>query len=165
MTDDRRRLAGVMASAGLSSRSVAAEILFLLPEPFIRAYEELYNEAWGIAAGGRGDGGKGKNGTVEAAGVGGRSGRIKDRPTEKLSLQVKSKRALEVKKRVDKKLRLLVGEMGLDDGEKDGEGGNGRKVKGCRVCGLFTGIGWNYCARCGAKLSLDPEGVAVDNPE
>lgn len=51
---DRKKLAEVLASAGVDAGRVAIEILYLLPEGFVREYERLFHDALTTGEEGRG---------------------------------------------------------------------------------------------------------------
>jgi hypothetical protein len=147
-----RRLTEIMSSAGVDSSRASLEVLYLLPREFLRGYAELFERALKLGEGG--GGARGGEGELEkrAAGravdkgkrpmLGGGSGAKR----YKEYWVVKDEGALNLKTRVDKRLRGLGREVMLELSEgKDSEGSRIR----CGRCGRIMSKDWNFCAGCG----------------
>jgi hypothetical protein len=141
LTEDRlrRRLAEILGAAGVPSGTIAAQVLFLMPQDFADAYQELFHRALkgaegegGGAGRGVGDGGAPDPEPLEAAERRLREQRRGNAPSgmrvrssqEVASLRargggkrhrdhwtIRSEEALEQKRRVDRKLRRLGREI------------------------------------------------------
>lgn len=136
----RRRYADLLASAGVNSGRLSLEVLYLLPEEFVREYIELFWEAL------REDISTGKSGGENPIKKQGefRKGKLKrDRETGELTpgsargaqgggkkyrnhWLIRSEFALEVKQRVDRKLVRMIGITRRDVKRELQEGGRGR---------------------------------------
>lgn len=148
----RRRLAEVLSSAGVDSSRVAVEVLYMLPQEFVRGYEDLFHRALVVP----GDRGRGESDAREAElgkargkaarKAGGRAGRG--------GFEVRNTRALGEKERIDRKLRGLARTMrdsanagtGKEQVVRCGEGGTVEDVRGC---GKWLEKGWKWCPYCG----------------
>lgn len=166
------RFTELMASGGVGYNQIAKEVLFFLPSGFLTAYEQL----WYRGLAGKDDGGVGARGaaTAEQARVGKASGKGLQglggakRKTYKKYWVIADERSLELKDRIDKRLRSMAREMeeflaGVEVGEarggragggSGGSGGSGgqRRALGCAGCGRMVAIGWRFCAGCGQPV-------------
>jgi hypothetical protein len=160
----RRRLQQRLASGGVRQREVAFEVMWWLPREFVEAYERLFLRALSLGDEGVNPGGDGVDeGRIVAkvkAGLRGKAGSMAAQgggKRYKTEWIVKDERALEVKARVDRRLRRLVdgvwdqvlkesrgstpGETHGSRGGSGGEGielremGKGKVRKVCRECG------------------------------
>lgn len=163
-----RALAEILSAAGVVSSRIATEVLFLLPGAFLDVYEEAFDLALKapIVAPGEGQaqaGALGKapgmtnavRGTVSGVSGGGKK--------YKRIWVIKDEDVLNLKERVDKKLRALGREMrdSLDQIErmKKAEAGHGRDAvketqetgTRCRQCGRLQSFEHNYCSHCGRR--------------
>lgn len=145
-----KRFTEMMASAGVGYNQMAKELLYFLPKQFLEAYEQLWYRGFaGKDDGGAGAGGPGRI-ADEAARVGKASGKGLQglggakRKTYKKYWVIADEQALELKDRMDKRLRSMAREIkdlliGLDAEE------NGGKVDRCASCGRILQVGWNHC--------------------
>lgn len=149
-----KRFTEMMASAGVGYNQMAKELLFFLPKSFLDAYEQL----WYRGFAGKDDGGTGARGaaTAEQARVGKASGKGLQglggakRKTYKKYWVIADEHALEVKDRMDKRLRGMAREIkdmlaGIDEDAR--RGGSSR----CPECGRILQAGWKFCPNDGAK--------------
>jgi hypothetical protein len=175
-----RRLVETMSAAGLSEGSISREILFLLPRDFVMAYEALYHRAVRTGLEGRRDievevtdkKGEGTGeyetlgGVVKARGgrrsrlaegesLGGMAGARKGK-AYKQAWTVADERALDLKHKMDKRLRKIAREVKVFlEGEMEGSTGEGgeqeRKKCAGKGCGKWLEHGWKYCPFCGGR--------------
>jgi hypothetical protein len=160
------RFADMMSSAGVPVTRMALESLYFLPRDFVNAYAEMFTTA--LTGDDGGAGAKGKAGERTAA-----LGRA-ERKTHggggkkyKKYWVVADERALELKERIDKRLRSIAREVMTElQGGADGAGGagesggvNGHRVDGgrtadgkCAKCHRFCAGAWKFCANCGSSL-------------
>lgn len=157
----------MMAAGGVDHRRMAQELLFFLPRNFCDAYERLWYR--GVAAKGT-DGGSDQRGRSqeEAAKVGkakgSGAGGMGKRRSHKKYWVIADEEALEIKDRVDKRLRGMAREImrelaELDDRAVSGgrAGGNGlarerKAARMCDECGRLAGEGWKFCPNCGSSI-------------
>lgn len=146
----------MMASAGVDHRRMAQELLFFLPRGFCDAYEQLWYR--GVAAKGT-DGGSDERGRGNLAKAelgraeGGRSGGAGKRRSHKKYWVIADERALEIKDRVDKRLRGIAREIDLELKEQDGRAeSRARGARACGDCGRLVGEGWKYCPYDGSSI-------------
>lgn len=151
----------MMAAGGVDHRRMAQELLFFLPRGFCDAYEQLWYR--GVAAKGT-DGGSDERGRSNLAKAelgradGGRTGGAGKRRSHKKYWVIADERALEIKDRVDKRLRGLAREIQQELKEIDSErtGGKekveGRSARTCSDCGRLVGEGWKYCPYDGSSI-------------
>lgn len=171
----RRRLQEILVAAGFDERRVALEVLFWMPSEFVKEYERLFHRALHLGDGDdqekagadegrlvakvkddtRARGKRDKDGVMVPGNVRGARGGKK----YKLEWVVKDEEALELKKRVDARLRQLVSrEMGnlvrVSQGSTPGVGElvempgdwKGESVKKrCRDCGKIAKGDWARC--------------------
>lgn len=169
------RVAEALSAAGVDTRRVALQVLYYLPDSFVQLYEELFDRALRIA-------GEAPTGT-EAGALGkapsGTSG-SKGNKTQLRGGQgkkykniwvVKDDDALDLKHRVDKRLRALAREIQteLAFGRQAGEDvGLGRVLgkycpgNGCGGKGRLKSESWRFCPDCGKKLLFLDENRQVD---
>ena len=163
--DIRIRLAEIMSSAGLGYNRISLEILYLLPREFIDRYQEVWDRALGAVVSAPGDSmaragelGKAKTdtskkGTHIGAGAGGSSKRWNR------VFQVKDERALELKGRMDKRLRGMAREMRNELMGLDGSGASTSTRRNCSGCGRILQSHFNFCPYDG--LPNDPDARQV----
>lgn len=172
-----KRLAEFMGSAGLRQSEIALAVLYLLPKDFRDAYEALYHRALKV----EGDKGareswielKGDDEGMESTRLGGvgkasgaRRSRLKEGETlggmagasggktYKRAWTIADEKALEMKSRVDKRLRKMARELRgfLEEAEGGAEDRVGEQ-KQCRGknCKKFLDSGFKYCPWCGTR--------------
>lgn len=146
----------MMASAGVDHRRMAQELLFFLPRGFCDAYEQLWYR--GVAAKGT-DGGSDERGRSNLAKAelgraqGGGKGGAGKRRSHKRYWVIADEQALEVKDRIDKRLRGLAREIHEELRAIDGGEVRERKAaRMCDECGRLAGEGWKYCPHCGSSI-------------
>lgn len=145
----------MMASAGVDHRRMAQELLFFLPRGFCDAYEQLWYR--GVAAKGT-DGGSDERGRGNLAKAelgraeGGKSGGAGKRRSHKKYWVIADERALEIKDRVDKRLRGIAREIQQELREQDGEKVRARSARACGDCGRLVGEGWKFCPYDGSSI-------------
>lgn len=168
-----KKVAEVLASAGVDTRRVALQVLYYLPDSFVELYEELFDRALRIA-------GEAPTGT-EAGALGkapsGTSG-SKGNKTQlrggqgkkyKSTWVVKDDDALDLKHRVDKRLRALARDMQseMTFGRSQADDGVGVILgkycpgQGCGKGKLKSEV-WRFCPDCGTKLLFLDENRQVD---
>lgn len=152
----RQRLQRALSQGGLSDRSVAAEVLLLLPAEFVDQYESLYLRVWGapgMSGGVRiGDPDaevpvalKHRTSTSQTETRGTAS--PKGRGSTAKGLGVKDTRAVATKDWADRQLRKITREIKArmtDNGDDPT-----RRCSGAR-CRRIADTTWNYCPACGA---------------
>lgn len=150
----------MMASGGVDHRRMAQELLFFLPRGFCDAYEQLWYR--GVAAKGT-DGGSDERGRSNLAKAelgraqGGGKGGAGKRRSHKKYWVIADERALEIKDRVDKRLRGIAREIQqelkeIDDERNGGKAGEGKSARMCGECGRLVGEGWKYCPYDGSSI-------------
>lgn len=152
-----KRFTEMMASAGVSHGRMALELLFFVPDSFRDAYAQLFYKAFA----GKDDGGTGARGaaTAEAAAVGKASGKGLQglggakRKSFKRYWVVADDHALELKERIDKRLRAMARDI-MEELEM-GERSNQVRERGnrCDECGRLLQAGWKYCPNDGAGVT------------
>lgn len=154
---DKKRLADALAGAGLDTRRVAMEVLYLLPTEFIRTYEAIFHEA--ISLGDEGSGTKADRDAELGRAKG--SGAHSSVHSRKNSVfPVKDLEAFQQKEWIDRKLRSLTRQIkkgaglpGLAPGLKCGwrVTEEGKLVRRERVkgCGKYLEEAWKFCPSCG----------------
>lgn len=137
-------------SAGLPSLNQGLSVLWLLPEAFARAYEELFHTAYRLGTDGVGmrdpDSQRSSKprraGKMQASGTG-----KKFKPGHWV---VASQRSYERKQYVDRQLRKLA--RWITSRALDGE----ELVYRCpQGCGAWIETGWHFCTKCGHNLTAD----------
>lgn len=148
----RQRVAKALAGAGLAEQQVAAEVLLLLPESFLTAYEVLYLETWQKASGSISYGDEAAENPVatkwrvstnqtETRGT----ASTKGRGSISKGMGIKSTRAQMTKEWADRKLRKLAREISARMNDEDGS------VRRCAgKCRRLAEDTWNYCPNCGS---------------
>ena len=144
----RQRLAEALSNAGVGYNRISLEVLYLLPPQFLEAYVELYLRALKDASGG----GFGDENAIPVKrtkqyqiGVASNNSGKKYRE----HWQIRDEEAFARKKRIDRKLLKLTGEMRT--GTKDQEEEKAR----CDGCGRWVSVRWRYCAWCGGAKYKD----------
>lgn len=169
----RRRLTEAAAAGGVPHSRAALEVLYLLPESFLREWTALFDAALKLPASPAGKGVK--DGELGKAGSGGgtlrgtHKGLRVDSGVESGDAphvgggapkkgpggwHVKSTRALEIKAKMDKRLRTMAREIRreLAGEEEQGDRKGGVKVLSCSGCGRMAEREWNWCPNCGGRF-------------
>lgn len=145
----RARLTEILASAGVPHSRISLEVLYFLPKDFLNAYEQMFTRAV------KADGGESaRNTSQQQAGDLGRAkgdSRASRGKRYKRTFVVLDNRALELKTRMDKRLRMMArdisnGLLGVEDNAQGGAGGGN-----CPGCGRFMQMTWNFCPGCGDR--------------
>lgn len=152
----RARLAEVLSSAGVDDKRVAVEVLYLLPEEFVRGYTDLFHRA--LATGEDGTGEK-NDAKAELGKARGKAARNTLGGTRGV-WQIRNDRALGEKQRIDRQLRKLARQM--RDGANAGTGKE--QVARCGEflaeektgCGKWVEKGWKFCPACGVEQRVGP---------
>lgn len=146
----RSRLAEIQAAAGVPHSQISLEVLYFLPEGFLRQYAELFEAAL------RSDGGESAAGARAAqAGELGKT-RVGAAKTNgkryKRTFVVLDDRALALKTTIDKRLRNLGRDIrtAMEQGWLMGE----QNLKQCSGCGMFLQLGWKYCPKDGRGVDV-----------
>jgi hypothetical protein len=173
------RFTDMMAAAVVAHDRMALELLFWLPRDFVTLYEELYMR--GLANTDGGTEARGRAGAATAAVGKAAAKTAAGQKTYKKYWVIADEDALELKERVDKRLRAMTREFNLilseldfyrdrRGTEKDAEvktAGAGKLERGgglrkkeqvargvrCGECGVMMGAHWLYCAKCGCPTS------------
>jgi hypothetical protein len=146
----RSRLAEIRAAAGVPHSQISLEVLYFLPKAFVEKYGELFTKAV------KSDGGEDararqqtdgaevakvavrKTGAGPTIGAGGKR--------YKKTFVVLDEKALDLKSRMDKRLRGMAREI-----ETELAGGealvNGASI--CGKCGMFMQLTWLFCPKDG----------------
>jgi hypothetical protein len=152
-----RRLTEIFASAGVDSSRASLEVLYLLPRDFLIAYAELFEKALKLTEGGLGGaddierraaGRSADKGKRPMVGGGSAGRRYKEHWV------VRDSGALELKGRLDKRLRGLGREVRE---EMSGDGGREKNRTRCGRCGRIMAKDWNFCAGCGNHKPVGDE--------
>jgi hypothetical protein len=169
----RRRLTEAAAAGGVPHSRASLEVLYLLPESFLREWVALFDAALKLPDSPAGKGVK--DGELGKAGSGGGTlrGTHKGLRTDSSvnagdaphlgggapkkgpgGWHVKSTRALEIKGRMDKRLRNMAREIRRElAGEvQDGAEKGGMSVLACSGCGRMAQREWNWCPNCGGRF-------------
>lgn len=159
----RKRLAELMASAGLGYNSISLEVLYLLPEEFIGRYIWLWEKGLGPAGSGDAagrqaarDGHLGRAQTKTAS----RGDKITGASStgkkwKRMGLAVRDEKALELKDRIDRKLRGIGRDIRAFELENmEGKGGLGKETAQCSRCARFGELNWKYCPFDGSLMVL-----------
>lgn len=148
----RTRLAEVLASAGVPHAQIALEVLYYLPKDFLNAYEQMFTRA--VKADGGEDArarAQGAAGEVEKARGGSTGGRGK---RYKKTFVVLDEKALDLKSRMDKRLRMMGREIAaglIGDPARAGHKGPHQ----CSTCGTFLQARWKFCPLDGAPAAIE----------
>lgn len=163
----RRRLTEMAASAGVPHSRASLEVLYLLPDAFLRVWVELFDKALKLPDSPQGkgvvDGELGKapsnspmpgshkglrvnSGAQAGSGTHLGGGAPKKGPNGWL---VKDQGALDLKAKMDKRLRSMAREIRR---ELAGVEGEEAKVLFCSGCGRIAEPRWNYCPHCSDRL-------------
>lgn len=169
------QVAAVLSAAGVDQKRVATQVLFYLPPEFVGLYEELFDRALKItgeeggAAERTGALGKAPSGT---SGSKGNKTQLRGGQGKKFKSiwVVKDEDALDLKHRIDKRLRALTRDMQTEmmfgrQSRSDGVGailGKYCPGKGCGGKGRLKSEDWRFCPDCGTKLLFLDESRQVD---
>lgn len=152
----QQRVTTAMAAAGLPQSRIDLEVLYMLPQTFLRAYQRLFIEALGDARetlpGNSQDAALGKpksisryRGEMPAPHGGGKRFRT--------NWVIKSEQAFDAKKSIDRRLERLAGVIAETMGSRDAV------MLQCSSCLLrledaqaMLPIKMRFCPRCGVKL-------------
>lgn len=147
----RSRLAEIRASAGVPHAQVSMEVLYFLPEMFLKQYQAMFSQAL------KSDGGEDARNRAQAQvgevgkATGGRSGGAGRR--YKKSFIVLDEKALELKTTMDKRLRAIARD--IRSGLSGEDVVNQRKVSQCIRCGTFLQSSWRFCPLDGTGQPTD----------
>jgi len=145
----RTRLAEIRAAAGVPHAQISLEVLYFLPEGFLKQYQELFTKAL------KSDGGEDarNRSQAEAGTVGKATGNhFGGSPRRyKKAFVVLDERALDIKTQIDKRLRMIGREIraGLAGELVEAE------TMRCGQCGTFVQGRWKYCPIDGSSLIID----------
>lgn len=135
-----------MTSAGVNVNRVSLEVLYMMPADFVRLYIEMFTRALGSADGGTAARGKaaentGALGKAKRKTAGGQGKKYKEHWV------VQDEKALDLKTRVDKRLRALGRDIrkGLA-----GEISEAERAR-CVCCSSYMSADWIYCPSCGTN--------------
>lgn len=151
-----RRIAEISSAAGVPHSRASLEVLYYLPRDFLQRYTELFNAALKLDNGGGAGRSEDEGGTKVSnsyrgsrpmVGAGGKR--------YKQYWVVKSDEALDLKKRVDKRLRALGRQIATDMifGEEEKKDG---RIQ-CSRCGRIMAGAWRFCAWCGNHRPVGDE--------
>jgi hypothetical protein len=171
----RMRLQEILNAAGVPHGRIALEVLYWMPQEFVREYYELYMRAVHLGDGDDGEKAGEDQGRIKAkvkssARGGKKSMEAREGKRYKVEWVIKDERALKLKTRVDGKLVELLRKarhelMEADQGkgnlvEAEGrshgstpgvENGRGLVLAGgkkhCRTCGKIAANDWVMCPR------------------
>jgi len=147
----RSRLAEIRASAGVPHSQISMEVLYFLPEMFLKQYQAMFMQAL------KSDGGEDARNKAQAdtgevgKATGGRTGGQGRR--YKKSFVVLDERALELKTTIDKRLRAVARDIRASLAGEDVV--NQRRQSQCTRCGTFLQSQWRYCPLDGAEQPAD----------
>lgn len=147
----RSRLAEIRAAAGVPHSQISMEVLYFLPKSFIQAYGDLFTRAVKSDAGEdaraaqQTDGATVGKTAVRKTGAGPTIGAAKKR--YKKTFVVLDEKALDIKSRMDKRLRGMAREMLAELSGAEQVGAAGAAV--CTRCGMFMQLNWGYCPKDG----------------
>ena len=146
----RSRLAEIRAAAGVPHSQISMEVLYFLPKNFIQVYGELFTRAV------KSDGGEDARSAqqvdgatvgkvaVRKTGAGPTIGAAKKR--YKKTFVVLDEKALDIKGRMDKRLRGMAREILAElAGVETGAAG----ATACSRCGMFMQLTWGFCPKDG----------------
>lgn len=138
----RKRLAESLSNAGVGFDRISLEVLYLLPPQFLDAYVDLYMRALKDASsGGFGDENAIPVKKTKRNQIGPASNNSGKKYRE--HWQIRDDEAFARKRKVDRKLLKLVGEM------RTGESAEEKERRRCNGCGRWMQANWRYCAWCG----------------
>lgn len=166
-------LSELMASGGVTYDRAALEVLYYIPDSFREAYTKLFYQALANT-----DGGISQRGEVgaETGALGRAPGKAAGKTKQKRgTFPISDEQALEVKDRIDKRLRGIARDIQFSLDEiaatrvstaRDGSGvyerqqvdadikagNNGALREACSKCRKFVNSGWKFCAGCGNDL-------------
>lgn len=163
----------MMAAAGVHTDRMALEVMYWLPDSFLDLYQELYMRGLRGTDGGTGDRGKAADETG-ALGKAPRKTTGSGGKKFKKYWVVADEQALDLKSKIDKRLRALTRDVRDQLVELDFHRARGdkesaqavvgvnrkRKIRTCADCGIIVALLWNYCPKCGCNLmaAADAEG-------
>lgn len=155
----RARLAEIRASAGVPHSQISLEVLYFLPKGFLDSYAELFSKAVKSDGGSDAQGQRAANdGELGKAQTKNGGGAKTNGRRYKRTFVVLDENALELKTRVDKRLRSLAkqirAELDLTKRERDVLA-QGRKAEQCGQCRGFMQDGWRFCPLCGRDRRID----------
>lgn len=136
----RTRFADMMSSAGVGSHRMGQELYYMLPQGFIDAYEILFIRCFG----GKDDGGVGARGASQAEQGQLQKGKAAAKTNGKKYKKhwvIADDKAVNIKEKVDKRLRALAREIVEELEGKESEGSK----KTCAECGRILAVGWKFC--------------------
>lgn len=147
-----RRIAEISAAAGVPHSRASLEVLYYLPTDFLAKYSELFNSCLRLDSGGVGGSPEEQPARVSGVWKGKLPGVTGGGKRYKEFWIVRDDDLLELKKRVDKRLRAIGREIGVDLKASTEDKGQGDELHGrvrCTRCGRIMARDWNFCAQCG----------------
>lgn len=145
----RARLAEIRASAGVPHSQISLEVLYFLPEGFLKQYQDLFTRAL------KSDGGESQRAKSQAeAGALGKAtgGSTGGAPRRyKRAFVVLDEKALDLKATIDKRLRMIGRDIRSGMAGEEME----RADRRCPSCGTFVQNRWKFCPLEGSSLSID----------
>lgn len=144
-----RRLAEIGAAAGVPHSRISLEVLYYLPKDFLERYTALFNASLRLDSGGVGGNADEQTTRVSSEYRGKRPMVGSGGKRYKEYWVVRDDELLDLKKRVDKRLRAI----GRDIGWEMSGGDEAEKAKEsrwhCSRCGRLGARDWKFCAECG----------------
>lgn len=148
----RARLAEIMAAAGVPHSEIALEVLFFLPKDFLNAYEQMFTRAV------KADGGESRRAEAQAnAGEVGKARGTGAKTTGKRykkTFVIMDQKALDLKSRMDKRLRMMGREISAGLVGEPGQVGS-LGPHACGTCGTFLQAQWKFCPKDGSPASSE----------
>lgn len=140
----RARLAEIRAAAGVPHSQISLEVLYFLPKTFVEMYGTLFTRAV-KSDGGESARAEGQLQAGELAKATGRGAKTNQK-RYKRTFVVLDERALELKTKLDKRLRQMAREIELELSGLPIE----KKARQCGSCGTFLQGVWKYCPMDGS---------------
>jgi hypothetical protein len=159
----RKRLAEIMSSGGLGYNQISLEILYLLPEEFIGRYIWLWEKALGPAGSGEAAGRQAaRNGGLglartrtEKKGVVPTGASPTQKKWKRMGLSVRDEKALELKDRIDRRLRAIARDIRAY--EVEGMMAKQQTAQ-CISCRRMGDPNWKFCPYDGSLMNVIESG-------
>jgi len=148
------RFADMMSNAGVPVSRMSLEVLYMMPKSFTNIYAEVFTRA----CGGKDDGGSGARGASqdETAKLGkakGKSGSGGGGKRFKRHWVIADEKMLDLKERLDKRLRSLARDALLEmEGLSGGREEDRKERTQCATCKMLVSKDWRFCPTCGHNL-------------
>lgn len=147
----RGRLAEIRAAAGVPHAQVSLEVLYFLPKGFLDQYQELFSRALKADSGESNRNQSQQDIGVLGKAVAHRGGAKPQKKRFKKAFVVQDERLMDVKTRVDKRLRGLAREIETQIAGGEAE----KKTEVCTGCHQIVASSWRYCPGCGKSQKGD----------